>query len=194
MVRCFLAISLSESVKKRLQALQQELAKTGADVRWVRPEGIHLTLKFLGNVPEEKIEPITKAAQEVVAKFGPLRLRVKGLGAFPSGRKPRVIWAGLEGDLKPLLRLQKELEDSLTKLGFEPESRPFVPHLTLGRVKSGRKMDKLRQVLAEKNDRVGEGWEEMRIENLVLYQSTLKPSGAVYTPLKIIPFGGANPK
>ncbi len=194
MVRCFLAISLSESVKKRLQALQQELAKTGADVRWVRPEGIHLTLKFLGNVPEEKIEPIAKAAQEVVAKFGPLRLRVKGLGAFPSGRKPRVIWAGLEGDLKPLLRLQKELEDSLAKLGFEPESRPFVPHLTLGRVKSGRKMDKLRQVLAEKNDRVGEGWEEMQIENLVLYQSTLKPSGAVYTPLKIIPFGGANPK
>ncbi len=189
MVRCFLAINLSESVKKRLQALQQELAKAGADVRWVRPEGIHLTLKFLGNIPEEKIEPIAKAAQEVVAKFRPFCLRVKGLGTFPSGRKPRVIWAGLEGDLKPLLQLQKELEDSLTKLGFEPESRSFVPHLTLGRVKSNRRVEKLRQLLAEQNNRVGEGWEEIRVETLILYKSTLKPSGAVYTPLKIIPFG-----
>ncbi len=193
MVRCFLAISLSESVKKRLEALQQKLAESRADVRWVRPDGIHLTLKFLGNVPEEEIESIAKAAQEIAAQFGPLHLRVKGLGAFPSGRKPRVIWAGLEGDLKPLLRLQKELDKRLTKLGFEPESRPFVPHLTLGRVKSSRKIDRLCQLI-ERYDQIGEGWEEIQAKDLILYKSTLKPSGAVYTPLRIIPLGGADQK
>jgi len=161
-------------------------------VRWVRPEGIHLTLKFFGNVPEEKIPLLAQAASSVAQKFGAFRLRLAGLGAFPSERRPRVVWTGLQGDIKELTRLQQQLEEAFVPLGFPPEGRPFVPHVTLGRVKSNRGLAKLRHLIEVNRKSVGQGWEEIRVDYLILYKSTLKPSGAVYTPLKIIPLGRNN--
>jgi len=190
MVRLFLAISLPEKVKSRLAALQEELAQSRADVRWVRPEGIHLTLKFFGNVPESMIERLAEETRRVIQKERPgvIRLGLKGLGAFPGGRKPpRVVWAGLEGDLIPLAKLQRALEEAFTKLGFEAEKRAFVPHVTLGRVKSPRRVEKLRQALSSRQEEEFFPPEEIEIKELVLYQSILKPSGAVYIPLRRFP-------
>ncbi len=189
MVRCFLAISLSKSVKEKLQKIQQKLAQSKADVRWVRPDGIHLTLKFFGNIPEKKIEEIAKVVKEVVSHSVPLKLKVKGLGTFPSMKRPRVIWAGVTGDVKELIALQQKIEEALMKIGFEPEDRSFIPHLTLGRVKSNRHIEKLCQVIKDLSPETGNGWEEIKVDSLVLYQSILKPSGAIYVPLKTISLG-----
>ncbi len=189
MVRCFLAISLSKSVKERLHKVQQVLAQSKANVRWVRPECIHLTLKFFGDVPEEKIEEIIKIVRSITSQVIPLKLKVKGLGTFPPNRRPRVIWAGIAGDLRELTYLRQEIEKALARIGFEPEDRPFVPHLTLGRVKSSRNIEKLSQAIKALSAETGEGWEEIEVDSLVLYQSILRPSGAVYIPLKIISLG-----
>ena len=187
MVRLFLAISLPEKVKARLATLQKELAQSQADVRWVRPEGMHLTLKFFGNVPKEMIDPLSKVIQSVIQEQHPgvIHLGLKGLGTFPGRQKsPRVIWVGLEGDLSPLARLQRALEEAFVKLGFEPEKRAFMPHITLGRVKSSKRVERLRQILSRHEDETFFTPEAIEIKELVLYQSILKPTGAVYIPLR----------
>ncbi len=192
MVRCFLAISFSAPVKERLRKLQQELARSQANVRWVRPEGLHLTLKFFGNVPPETIPLIDQQAQKIAQKFPPFVLHLTKLGAFPSMRRPRVIWVGLNGELEKLKELQRQLEGAFAVLGFAPEARKFVPHVTLGRVKSLKGIKKLYALMDRYAPEVGQGWEKIEVNELVLYQSTLKPTGAIYTPLALIPLGKAN--
>ncbi|NPA49541.1 MAG: RNA 2',3'-cyclic phosphodiesterase [Thermodesulfobacteria bacterium] len=191
MARLFLAISLPVDIRERLAGIQKELAKTGADVRWVRPEGIHLTLKFLGEVPENLIDKIAEAAQEAVRESGlkALHLGVKGLGSFPPHRAPRVIWTGLSGDLKELALLQRLLEEKLAHLGFEPEKRPFVPHLTLGRVKSTRKKEALLKEISLRREEEIVPERHFVVSEIVLYRSTLHPRGAIYTPVRRLPFG-----
>ncbi len=190
MARLFLAISLPAQVKEKLAELQNKLAASGAGVRWVRPEGIHLTLKFLGNVPESRIPEIVSVVQEVVRKNAPavIRLGVKGVGTFPPRGTPRVVWAGLTGDLVALARLQQALEAALARLGFAPEKRPFVPHLTLGRVKSAKNKKALLQSVDRYREEEFVPAQTIAIKELVLYQSTLHPEGAIYTPLKHFPF------
>ena len=190
MARLFLAISLPAEVKEKLAELQHKLATTGAGVRWVRPEGIHLTLKFLGNVPENLIPEIVSVIQEVVQKNAPevIRLGIKGVGTFPPRGAPRVVWAGLTGDLVALARLQQALEAALARLGFAPEKRPFVPHLTLGRVKSSKNKKNLLNTIDKYREEEFIPDQRIEIRELVLYQSTLHPDGAIYTPLKHIPF------
>ncbi len=185
MVRLFLAINLPAEIKEKLAALQNELAESRADVRWVRPEGIHLTLKFLGNVSEDRIEEIVAAAQEAIKKASPgvIKLGIKGLGTFPPHKAPRVVWAGLTGDLVPLARLQQALEEALARIGFEKENRPFIPHLTLGRVKSSRRKEALLKKI-EKYREEEITPEIIEVSEIVLYQSTLHPKGAIYTPLR----------
>lgn len=189
MARLFLAISLPAQVKERLAEVQRELARSGADVRWVRPEGIHLTLKFLGEVPPEKIEAIVAACEKAVKEAAPgaLRLGVRGLGTFPPNRAPRVVWAGLTGDLTALARLKRALEEALVSLGFEREDRPFVPHLTLGRVKSARRREALLKEIARFREEEFFSPESIEVCTLTLYQSTLHPEGAIYTALRKIP-------
>ncbi len=190
MARLFLAISLPVELKERLARLQEELKKIGADVRWVRPEGIHLTLKFLGEVPEDLIDQIVKLAEEAIRESGvkSLRLGLKGLGSFPPGKAPRVVWVGLTGDLKELALLKRHLEDKLARLGFEPEGRAFVPHLTLGRVKSGRGRDSLQKEIHRRREEEIAPEGALEISEIVLYRSTLHPQGAIYTPLRRIAF------
>ncbi len=190
MARLFLAINLPAGVKKTLARLQDELARLGADVRWVRPEGIHLTLKFLGEVPESKIEQITQMAQKAVEESGlkSLRLGIKGLGTFPSGRSPRVVWVGLTGDLKELASLQNIIEEKMSLLGFEKEKRAFIPHITLGRVKSSRQKEALVKEIYRRREEEILPQGELVVSEIILYKSTLHPKGAIYSPLKCIPF------
>jgi 2'-5' RNA ligase len=135
-VRCFIAVELPDEVKAGLKELQAQL-KSGrqAQVKWVDPYSIHLTLKFLGGVDGARIGPITAAMEEASQGIPPFSLKVEGLGAFPNLRRVQVVWVGVSGEVDRLAALQQRLESNLAQLGFAPEKRRFTPHLTLARVR-----------------------------------------------------------
>ncbi len=195
MIRAFIAIELTEELLDRLVQVQEELRRDAwADqVRWVRPEGIHLTLKFLGNVPEDRIPAIEQALHQAITETGvePFTLRAGGLGAFPNFRRPAVIWVGVQGEVEPLQRLQEAIEAAMEELGFQREDRPFHPHLTLGRVHrragSGYRR-KLGEALQAYD--VGEVG-DMQVEEVTLMRSQLHPKGAIYTQLAVHRLRGA---
>jgi 2'-5' RNA ligase len=184
-IRSFVALDLEPPVRDTLRRLQAALEQVGADVRWVRPGGMHLTLKFLGAVEPRRLERVRRALQAIAGRHAALQLRVRGLGAFPSWRRPRVVWAGLEG--AGLVALAADVEGALAGIGFVAEPRPFTPHVTLGRVQSLRGWPHLQAVLAaHREDDCG----TTVVDAIVIYQSTLRPGGAVYAPLWTIPLGG----
>lgn len=185
-IRSFIAIEVPPAVKSRIEELVRDLRGTGADVKWVRPEGIHLTLKFLGSVLPEDLEKIARAISPVVGFWAPFEVGVQGMGCFPSPRNPRVVWVGVDRGKDSLLSLQQNVEIEMAELSFPAESRPFFPHLTLGRVRSLREKGKLsRAVESYKAVEVG----IFPAREVILFQSELKPSGAVYTKLKEFPMG-----
>ncbi|MFZ5452779.1 MAG: RNA 2',3'-cyclic phosphodiesterase [Thermodesulfobacteriota bacterium] len=186
MIRCFLAIDLPDSLRPQLALVQGELKKSHADVRWVAVGNIHLTLKFFGNVPDNEIEALTRAAQEVAAQQTPFKLQVTVAGAFPNMKSPRVIWLGLGGDVIPLAQMYHQLEKVFEVLGRLPEGRPFNPHLTLGRVKSPANRHRLAMAL-EKLPPLN--WPPFQVNEIILFKSTLTPQGSIYTPLQVIPLG-----
>lgn len=136
-LRLFVALELPETVLTALADVQTRLRDNCAErtVKWVRPEGIHLTLKFLGEVPARRADDIIRGVEAAVDGHGPLALEATGLGCFPNTRRPRVVWVGLAGDVAALGALQRAVEQALGPLGFPPEKRGFNPHLTLGRVR-----------------------------------------------------------
>ena len=186
MIRSFFAIDLPESFIEEIRRLQGGLRRSGADVKWVRPESVHLTLKFLGDVAEEVIEPLAESAGRAVIDLPPIRLTPHGLGVFPGRGRPRVIWLGLDGDLSGLTVLQGRIEDIAADHGFGKEKRAFTPHLTLGRVRSTRG----RSELIREMDRQKPGAAEFIAREVILFKSDLKPSGAVYTALKRLSLKG----
>lgn len=186
MLRTFIAVDIPAPVKLELERFGKELKKSGAEVSWVKPERVHLTLKFLGNVPEEAIAGIKNSVKKAAASTAPLRLKPSGCGAFPSLKQMRVVWVGLRGDVEPLRALQKKVEAALLPLGFEPEDRPFRAHLTLGRVKGKRNLHSLQEALLARQDFQAEAFD---VTELVLYKSDLRPEGPLYTPLIRAGFG-----
>jgi 2'-5' RNA ligase len=186
MIRAFLAIELPEALRPGLAQVQGELKRSRAEVRWVPPGNIHLTLKFFGNVPEADIGSLALAAGEAAAGEEPFHLKVTVAGAFPSPKAPRVVWVGLGGDVVPLTRLYHKLEKAFAALGYLPEGRAFNPHLTLGRVKSPVNREKLAGMLAKLPPL---NWPPFTVKELILFQSVLSPQGSKYTPLKVIPLG-----
>ena len=177
-MRLFIAIELPHEIKQGLAKMQEQLKGGGAGASWTRPEGIHLTLKFLGEVPEAKVPEIMSALAAAVRETGKFRLAVGGAGAFPNVRNPRVLWVGVTGALESLTALQAAVEGAMVKLGFEPEDRKFSPHLTLARIKYLRPRDNWQKVVEGIKD-ITLGWFEA--DGVSLMKSELKPSGAVYT-------------
>ena len=149
MIRAFIAIDIPPSAKDALRMLQDELQSVKAQVKWVDPGNIHITLKFLGNVDPEKIPQIREVLTPIAASTRPFMLIPRSCGAFPSIKKIRVIWAGIDGALEPLRKLQGRIEDSLIELGFEPEARDFRAHLTIGRVKGRKNLQALQQAILD---------------------------------------------
>ena len=187
MIRSFLAIELPKPILRKIEEVQGDLRSTRADVRWVNPEKIHLTLKFFGNIEELRIEPIFKSIEEPIRNTLPFSLEVRGVGAFPHLRNPRVIWMGLVDGREVLVSFQKQIETQLEKIGFQPEDRPFHPHLTLGRMKSSRGKEELvGRMERHKEEEFG----DFQVERVILFKSDLKPSGPIYTLLKEIKLGG----
>jgi 2'-5' RNA ligase len=185
-IRAFIAIELTAPIRERLGDLQSRMQQDLPPklLRWVGPEGIHLTLVFLGEIPVEQVGPITEALGEACAGHAPFGISIAGMGCFPNTRRPRVVWVGVEEPSGALARLQRDVEGALEPLGFPPEGRRFSPHLTLGRVKGGGKqaLAALGTYVEQARARVG----EMRVEEVHLIRSDLQPGGAVYTELAVV--------
>jgi len=187
LIRSFLAIELPKPILKKIEEVEADLKSVHADVRWVSPERIHLTLKFFGNIEESRIDSILKSIEEPVRNKPAFSVEVRGVGAFPSMKNPRVIWMGLVNGSQILTSLQKEIETELEKIGFQAEDRPFRPHLTVGRVKSSRGKDDL--VGRMEKHKEGE-FGDFQVDRLILFKSDLKPSGPIYTALGDVKLGG----
>jgi 2'-5' RNA ligase len=182
-MRIFIAIELPQEIKVALGRLQQELKKAGADVKWVETENIHLTLKFLGEVDEEKLENIKQALEEVASGNQQFKIRLASCGAFPKIISPRVIWVGIDQGDKETKMIASGLEEKLAALGFAKEERPFSSHITIARTRSGLNRLKLVQELEKAQSHFGGKNLEFTAGKLTLFKSTLKPTGPVYQAL-----------
>lgn len=180
LIRTFIAIPLSGRIKEELLKLQEELKKSQAQVKWVRPEGTHLTLKFLGNVEGEKILEIEEAVAKKTKDCSPFLLSLGCLGVFPDLRHPRVIWVGVEEGAFEVKELAKKVEKALLSLGFKKEGRPFSPHLTLGRVKGPKNIEGLKEILSRlKTKKIS----SLNVDRIEIVKSQLTQQGAIYTTL-----------
>ncbi|HET6437184.1 MAG TPA: RNA 2',3'-cyclic phosphodiesterase [Anaeromyxobacter sp.] len=189
--RLFVALAPPEPVSRRLAAaaarIRRAAGAAGGEVRWVADENLHLTLQFLGAVPEERVEAVAAAVGAAAAAARPISLEVKGAGGFPNARRPRVVWLGLAGEIEALASLAVDLGRRLAPLGFSPEARPFAAHLTLGRARDGRGAPGLGGALAAEAAGEGITW---RAAELVLFESHLSPRGPQYEPVLRAPLGG----
>jgi 2'-5' RNA ligase len=179
-MRAFLAIDVPTEIRERLAATQDHLRKSSSAARWVAPESIHLTLKFMGEIPEQRRKDVDQAMNGLTWK--PFPVAVRGVGFFPGLGSPRVLWAGLESSM--MEGLAREIDSRLEQAGFEKEERDFRAHLTLARTKGNR--------LERSLVKAAEQFQQMEFGTFIancfyLYQSTLKPGGSVYTKLKEFP-------
>ena len=187
-MRTFIAVNLDEALRARLADAQRSLRESGADVKWTDWRGLHVTLKFLGEVEEGRIPEIGGAIRQALEGCGPFRLRLHGAGSFPSRMAPRVIWvASAEGEER-LAEMAARLEQALEPMGFAREKRAFSAHITLGRVRSPRGRERLVEGVTALS---GEEFGEMMIEQAALMSSQLTPKGAIYTPVQEFPLAGA---
>ncbi len=183
-IRSFIAIELPLEVTKALTRLQDRLkAGDEKNVKWVEPENIHLTLQFLGNVDADIVSRITTAMEQAAALTRHFQIEVGGLGAFPNLRNVQTIWVGLAGDLDKLTRLQKDIGANLTPLGFKPETRPFTPHLTLGRVRDFIRLEE-RYLLGQIIEKMPFNAKyKVDVTDVNLMKSQLTRQGPIYTKL-----------
>ncbi len=182
-MRCFIAIDISEPIRKGLAKLQNELrgkADVGkGDVKWVDPEAIHLTLKFLGEIKTEQSVDVCKATEQVAGRHGSFELEVEEVGHF-GGNSARVLWVGAGQHCSPLMQLQEDMEQQLELAGWPREGREFSAHLTLCRVRNVKAGTSLVQTIRPYKDlKLG----TMPADSLCVYQSELTPKGPIYTPL-----------
>ena len=182
-IRTFVALEMPVVVKRQVVFVAHHLSHLG-QMRWVRSEGVHLTLKFLGDVEENRVADIVSVVQQVASKFQPLALSTAGLGGFPRLERAQVLWLGVEGDLEQLRVLQGRIAQKLEGLGFERERRQFFAHVTVGRARR-----KPVRVTAENV----KTWRAVNftIDRVSVMKSTLRPEGAVYTPLGYGMFEGS---
>ena len=192
-VRVFIALDLPAVAKDALaETVEQLKVVIPSGIRWVDPAGIHLTLKFLGDIDAALVEPVLAAIRQSAGGFdeASFPLRLSRLGVFPNYQEPRVLWAGVDGDLAALGRLQQSVDETIAALGFAKEGRPFRPHLTLGRIRDGISTTarrKIGEAIAQAPPASGCSWPAAEIH---LIRSALTPQGAIYTSLGSAPLAG----
>ncbi len=195
MIRAFLAVELSHSLLAALAILQQELKrriepelKRGARISWAQPTSVHLTLKFLGDMDEQAIEPLRVAIEQAIGRLGPVMVPLERLGTFPRPDSPRVLWAGPSeqwekgAEAKRVAEIYGEIEQACEGLSFLRETRPFSPHLTLARIKMGERQVGLSLAKSGLLD-LPLSLGQLAVDRVVLMQSALQPTGSVYTKL-----------
>ncbi len=185
MIRAFIAVDLDDPVIEEICNAIGVLKSRISEIRWLKKQNLHLTLKFLGNIAEPQVESIVAALGQPLRLFSPCAISAKGLGVFPDYRRPKILWVGLSGDR--VADLAAKIESALVPLGFVPENRVFTPHLTIGRWReSSRPAKNLRQEIASWNDFE---FGACAVRQIVLFQSVLKPEGASYRELRTIQLG-----
>ncbi|MDD5509983.1 MAG: RNA 2',3'-cyclic phosphodiesterase [Dehalococcoidales bacterium] len=184
-IRSFIAIELPGDLKLQLEHLEEQLkASKQPWVKWVSPGSIHLTLKFLDSVPVDKTGEITGAIAEAVRGITPFQLKFEGLGVFPNLRMAQVAWVGVSGEAEKLKRLQGQIDTSLSRLGFTPESRPFTPHLTIARIRSQASPDeriRFGQLIADTKFTAC----SIGVDGISLMKSQLSREGAIYSRISL---------
>ncbi len=207
-IRAFIAVEIDHPNKEKLSALISHLKKSNADVKWVNENHMHLTLKFLGNIEQAKVQEISEALNSIAKGFKVFATQFSKIGAFPNMRRPRVIWMGIDKGSYALKLLNEKIESGLEQIGFAPltslasvpsaktsstsarggagkEKREYRSHLTLGRVRSLKNISELARLIDETQL---DFQDEIKIDRLILFQSTLTPKGAIYTRLSEYPF------
>jgi 2'-5' RNA ligase len=184
-IRAFIAVDVGDRVRGQVARVQNALRPATRGVKWVDPSLCHITLNFLGYVALGQIDGIARVCRAAAHAAAPLELEFRGVGAFPNPRRARVLWIGLGSGEAPLAALQARLTSGLQEIGFEPEGRPFSPHLTLGRFKVPGNVEEL--VKPSAHQRFG----RVRVAELRLMRSDLRPSGPIYTLLEAFALGPA---
>lgn len=192
LLRAFIAIELPPSLQNAIERQTARLRQAVGDesVRWVPAFNLHLTLKFLGNIPPAHVEFLKQSLIQTAAAHPPFDLQIGGIGAFPNAKAPRVLWAGIHAPAE-LTSLQKSVEAGATRLGYEREARPFSPHLTLGRVRQNASAENLQKIRAALEKLQIGHIGSARVETVHLYKSELNPGGSVYTKLFSAPLSNS---
>jgi len=180
-MRSFLAFPISGALKERLKYILDDLRTTGADVKWVKPGNIHLTIKFLGELEESRIESIMSLLDQRCREFVPMTSYLSEIGAFPDLQHPRIVWAALDDSKKEIQGIVEVLRGDMIKFGVPQDEHPFKPHLTLGRVRSSAHLKNLIQAMHQITfvEKI-----EQKFDKIILYKSTLTPQGPIYNVLK----------
>jgi 2'-5' RNA ligase len=186
--RIFIGIDIGDAIRSSAIALQKELAKTGAEVKWVSAESMHVTLLFLGEVDDRELHAVCKEVKAAAASEPPFTLRVSGVGAFPTPRRPKILWAGVTDGAEPLKRLYASLEERMLELGcYRKEERGYTPHLTLGRAKSDADGLALASELQKRHAWNGGG---TAVGEVMVFSSEMDRDGPVYTVIGRAPLTG----
>lgn len=185
-IRSFVAINLPSQVKERIDLVQKEWGALGPRVRWVAPENVHITLKFLGDVAEERVASIGDALGRVAAQVPPFDFTVTLFGVFPDLRYPRIVWLGIGEGADRVAALQLAVEAEMERLGLAPEKRAFRPHVTVGRMKSPRGRSILAELL-QTDTRIDE---QVEVSEIFLMKSQLRPTGPIYSILRTVGLEG----
>jgi len=183
-MRTFIAITLPEDIRDSLEKVQKQLKTSQADVKWVEPKNIHLTLKFLGEIDNSQLEKIIAILGDTAKNQAAFLCRISSVGAFPRDNSPRVIWAGIDLGDEEIKQIAKRLETNLLGLGFPPEDKPFSSHITLGRTKSSLNRDSLVKGLLDLQKKAEKETIAFSVNKITLFKSTLTPLGPIYEPLK----------
>lgn len=179
-LRTFIAVDLGKTIRDRIITLQETLARTGTEIKWVEPENLHVTLLFLGEVDQRQVINVCRMVQDCATKQPAFSLSVETVGCFPNERRPRVVWVGVGEGAQELCALHDALEGPLQELGYRREERRYTPHITMGRVKSERSTDDLAVSLAKRA-----GWKAgaVTVEEILVMSSQLTPQGPQYMVL-----------
>jgi 2'-5' RNA ligase len=185
-IRTFIAVDLGKAIRDRLVTLQENLARTGTEIKWVEVENLHVTLLFLGEVDDRDVHQVCRIVTDTLNQQPSFLMSVETVGCFPNPRRPRTLWVGVGEGTQPLCTIHDDLEEPLTEMGYRREERRYTPHITLGRVKSDRPTDKLAATLAKHA-----GWKggETSVREILVMSSELTPQGPVYTVLSRAPLG-----
>jgi 2'-5' RNA ligase len=184
-MRLFISIELPDDVKKKIKSILDELAKCDPKIKWVSTENLHITLKFIGEVKEEKVEEIIQRVRDSIRTQSSFTASFSELGTFPGGKYPRVVWLGIEKGKDEISGIVANIDTSLSDMGIEKEKREFTSHITLGRVKEKR----ANKLLIDKIEKLSlPDLDEIKVDKISIMQSKLTPKGPIYSVLKEVSF------